>query len=530
MATMAMGMAQKIKTLSVAIISVVLSTPAMSGEWEFNPNIILDETYSDNVTLQSNGQESSFVNQTGVSINSIYHSRLADFSFQGTSTYASYTHDHSLDDSFNTLSTNGQLSLWSNGPKLTASANIGNSSRNGARNSLADIVSADTVETRNFQTGLIYNINNSQFQVDSSINYTFNEADDNIGENEGYNASLYSENGSAARYLFWQIQNQYADRENRGLNGEQYRTEAIIGVITPYRINPFIRYYDEDNSGDIITRNNLSLNSWGPGFRWLASSQLYIDTSYNFVEDDEQNDDYLAVAINWQPSSRTSLKASVDNRFFDESYALDFTHRNRRLTNTIIYKETVEAFDRNNYQSVALGSFWCPRDVDINNDISNCLLDNGQQIDFDNFQLTSLFGQELIDANEFSLNKNLSWNSELKLARTTFTLSVNDNERESLTTGIINDTFNTSFTISRKISGRSNVDLTANFQHQQYDKNNLNGAGQNDYYRRVSGAYNKELARTLSMRFSLQYLNRDSNRQDLSYNETRVLFNLTKDF
>ena len=117
---------------------------------------------------------------------------------------------------------------------------------------------------------------------------------------------------------------------------------------------------------------------------------------------------------------------------------LNFQHRTKRLTNTITYDETLEVFDRSNFEQIDLGAFWCPTGSTIAN-ISNCFAQS-EQPDGEGFQLANFFYLEPVASNEFSLNKRFSWNSRLQLARTSFTFSASGTRRESLETKVINDT------------------------------------------------------------------------------------------
>ena len=141
-----------------------------------------------------------------------------------------------------------------------------------------------------------------------------------------------------------------------------------------------------------------------------------------------------------------------------------------------------------------------------------------------------VYEQRLIEGSEFSVNKVLAWNSELALPRTTFTLNISGRERESLTTHRIDEFINASFNISRKVSGVSDVKLSATFEHQQNDKRNLTTTGQEDYYRLTTASYERKLASTLSSTIGMQYLDRNSTDLSRTYNETRVFVNITKDF
>jgi len=528
---MATDMAKKLTNYiaQYSIITVLFTLPVQAGEWFFTPNITTDETYSNNVGLDRNNKISSYVNQLALGLNTEFKSRLTKFSFKSSTTYVSYSHDHNLDDYFNNLAAKLRYNLGTNGPVFTANASISNQSRNSAVNSLADLVSGDTVEIKTYQSGIEYNIDNSDFIIESLFEYEWREAEDNIGTSNGYNAIFNTQNGNTARHFLWQWRSNYRQRENHNLTGNIYRVEAITGIITRFHFNPFIRFFDEDTSGSIAGNNNTNSTSWGPGFRWQISSHFYLDLSYNYVSDKTQSDNYIATEINWQPSARTSLVANYSKRFFGESYGLNFSHKLRRLTNTISYVEKVEAFDRNSYQQISLGDFWCPIGANISDDLSHCFVNNNDIIDFTTYQLVTLFDQQLIESNEFSLNKRLKWLSTLQLARTTFTLNIFHYNRESLTTGRIEKTNTASFIALRHISPKSDLDISFNFNHRQFNSQNQS-LGQEDYYRTVSSTYTRKLARTLSTNISLKYLNRTSTLASRTYTEARASINIKKEF
>jgi uncharacterized protein (PEP-CTERM system associated) len=406
---------------------------------------------------------------------------------------------------------------------------IDNRAQNTALNNVSDLISADTIETRNYTAGLSYDVENPNYEVSSEANYSINNTEDNIGESDGFDVQLSFQNGNSARNIFWQLQSFYSDRENNNLSGQQHNINALLGIITPYKVNPFIRYSDEDNSGDFSSRNSTQMSSWGPGIRWFLSSKLRIDTTYNFVKDKDITDDYISAAINWQPSSKTSLIANYNRRFFGNSYGLSFNHKLKRLSNQIEYKESINSFDRGRFNQLLLGNFLCPINVNIT-DISDCVATNNQAIDINEYQLVALSRPELVESNEFSLSKDLTWHTVLELSRTSFSLSINGNERESLSTGVIDSTFETIFEINRVFSSKSHLAFKTTFQHLKFDKNNTLSLLQDDYYRQLSINYEKKIARTITATYALAYLNRSSTRADLNYDETRIIFTLKKDF
>ncbi len=520
-------------TGAIVLLSLcAISFSTFAGKWQFTPNLGIEETYTDNVDLTTTEPTSSLVSQAILGLNVNYQSRVASLSFSGTNSNVFFSHDSGINDSYLKLNTSVQYFLWTSGPEFIASAVIDNTSRNAADNSLADLVSGDTIQAETYSTGFRYNINNNTYNVDSSLTYNINKFEDGIGEYNGVTALLNANNGVNARNFFWQLASDFTTKD-QDFSGEtrtsdQYTIDAQLGLITSLNFNPFIRFYDEDFSGDFGNQNQSTTASWGPGIRWLVSSHLTIDLSYNYVTDDTLSADYIATSVQWEPSARTSLSASYNQRFFGDSYNLDIKHRTRRLTNTVSYNETLEVFDRDNYEQVGIGTFWCPSNSVIES-ISQCFVQS-EQPSSNNFQLLNLFSLEPVESNEFSLNKRFAWASILQLSRTSFAINTSASRREGIESSVVDDTLSASLTIKRKISGKSNLTLLAKYDYLIFDKNNPDDSRQEDHYRTFSATYTKNLASSLSTHFTLQQVSRDSNVEQHTYTEVRAIINITKEF
>ena len=537
MAIMAMATARKINNsrlhhVLTLLSFLTLSSSTMAGEWQFVPNFAIEETYTDNVELTTFDPTSSLVSQAIIGLDTDYQSRLTNFNFTGDYRELFYSHDSDINDSYLTLDTQGQFLLWASGPELIATAVVDNINRNSAQNGISDLISGDTIQAEYYSAGIRYNVNNPTFAVESSLIYDISRFEDGIGEYNGVSAILNTQNSNNARSAFWQLASSFSTRSQdfsgETRTGEQYMVDAQLGLITSWNINPFIRFYDEDFSGDLSTQSQPTTSSWGPGVRWLVSQHLFLDLSYNYVVDDTVSDDYVAASIQWEPSARTSLTASYSQRFFGDSYNLNLQHRTKRLTNTMTYDESLEVFDRNNYEQIDLGIYWCPPDATIES-VANCFVESDQQ-STDQFQLVNFFSLEPVESNEFSLNKRFAWNSKLQLARTSFAFDSFATRREGLESKVVDDTLGASFTITRRISGKSDLTFLAKYDYLIFDKNNPEGSRQEDHYRTVSATYTKDLASSLSTHFTLQHVNRDSNVDHYTYDEVRAIINITKEF
>jgi hypothetical protein len=502
MAIMGMVTAEKtsntqLSSYYLAIASALFSVNTFAGEWQFEPSLGLTETLTNNIELNQVNQESSLVSQFIIGADASYSSKKFNFDFTGSETLVDYNHDSELNDDYQTLKASADFNIWQDKLKLTANSSINNIAKNDSTNSLGNLITADTVQQNINAVGVELNLANSDYSFLSSMSYGETKTEDDIGESEGYTATINSENGNAARYIFWQLGGQFIKRENDDETSENYQIEAKIGAITALKLNPFIRFYDEKITGTLVGARPNAVPSWGPGIRYQAAKNFAIDVSYNYVDDDSQlSDDYVAASIDWQPSARTSLKANYSKRFFGNSYGVNFSHRTRRLNNTITYNETIEAFDRNNFQP-----------------------NNNEQTP-----------PELIIDNEFSLNKRLAWQSQLKLVRTSFNLTLSNRNRESLSSGLIDNYLNSRLSMTRRLSAKSDLVIYLDYSKNTFDKDSPSGPRQEDTYKLISTSYNKKLARSLSTDFTLQYLDRQSNIATLTYDEGRISINLTKDF
>ena len=245
MAIMDMAMAEKtsrfqLKLPTFAIIGLFLSASSLAGEWQFNPSIGLTETYTDNVELTNIDTQSSLVRQFILGANANFTSRKLQFSFAGTETLVGYSHNSDLNDDYQTLQANGSYDLWQNKLQVVGSSAITNVSKNDSNNSLADLVSGGTVQQLSNSVGLQFNSANSDYALSSSLMHTMVDTEDGIGESNGYTALVNSENGNAARTIFWQIDGSFTNQKNNGFTRENYQFETKLGAMTPYKINPFI--------------------------------------------------------------------------------------------------------------------------------------------------------------------------------------------------------------------------------------------------------------------------------------------------
>ena len=264
----------------------------------------------------------------------------------------------------------------------------------------------------------------SDYEIESSIMYNETRSEDNIGEFEGYNASIATTNGTASRLVFWDFSGGYQERKNLDTSTITYQAELKIGLITNWNINPFYRYYDENSKGTNNPDQSTKSNSNGLGVRWLVLPRLFVDLSHNepvgnlLDFNGKKQKSFLNAIIQWQPSLKSTFQASYSKRFYGNSYGLNIVINNKRLTNELSYKEDIQSFTRNNFVPVDQGDYWCPALDDII--LANCVINSDTNLNFDDFQLITINDYDLVEDDILSLNKTVKWHSKLELPRTTF--------------------------------------------------------------------------------------------------------------
>ncbi|WP_181901659.1 TIGR03016 family PEP-CTERM system-associated outer membrane protein [Thalassotalea euphylliae] len=515
--------------VSIAMLCQLLHFSVQAADSSFAPTISIEEVFSDNVELSSFDKQNSLVTRAILGLNHSISSAIINANINGNYTHQFYSHDSDANEGYESLSSQINITPWRKGPTVNLQANIANVPRSTGGNFASDLISGDTVRTTNYGAGLNYQVQNSDFLLSIGGQYNDSRSGDNVGESYGYTNSFSFQNGIGQKNVFWDISSSYSDRKNRGESARSYQVQARFGVITSWKLNPFIRYFDENFSGSV---SNNSLNqgeSYGAGFRWQPVNLMIIDLSYNAAEDEELSDDYVAFEFNWQPTTRTQISASYNQRFFGDSYGLNINHRNKRLTNTISYNEQIQAFQRDNFEVFTESVLFCPLNQPI--DIDSCLsnLDNETQPEL--FFELPIFDIRPVEDNQFSLNKRLAWNSTLSLSRTTFSLTISSNEREDLNTGNTQDDVSFGLSTSRQLNARSQLTAAYQFSRNDFFTRNVDiDTERRDYYRTYTIGYSRTLGKSISVNFDLRHLARTSNTNTRDYDENRATLSITKDF
>nr|WP_136251747.1 hypothetical protein [Ningiella ruwaisensis] len=174
-------------------------------------------------------------------------------------------------------------------------------------------------------------------------------------DNDFLNASIRIENGIATLPVTYNFDGSYnrTERQNfQDLTSEYYNAKLGLNLISDFAIKLLGSYENNDLAREESGEQGSALRefySYGVGFAWQPRNNRYIELGWNRStteglngEEDEEND-FLSVDVNWAFTSRTSIRGNYGRRFFGESGSLSLNHNLRNWRSSITYNENILA-------------------------------------------------------------------------------------------------------------------------------------------------------------------------------------------
>jgi len=485
----------KKKTLAanISLALLAVSSGVAAAELSITPQSFLTTTYSDNVNLSPEAdEESSFVGILGAGVTSQVEFVRGFMQLAYTARQTAYSHDSERNEFYNELYFDAEKELGRTGVYIDGNASITPISRGADVNALTDYISGDTIESQSYALGVGYRSNPAGYiDLNLHLSGSIVRNEDELADNDGQLYTLTVRNGTAERRMFWLYDFGYritgSDNSDNENTSEIHRAE--FGLQAMHGFSPFVLLYYETYEQDLsesLTRENTR---WGPGLRYYWSRHSYLEVNYNFDMDDEFDDvDYMGAALLIQPTKRTRIFAEFSKRFFGDAFAFELSHRNKRLTNSISYREDPISYNRNFY----------------------------------------LDGQDL---EAFRLEKQLQWNSELTLRRTSYRFALNRTETNSFSD--LNDDredirYQATLSASRQLRREVSASLTLAYEDYQFESQQARQ--RDDEYWWVEARMQYQLVAGLNLGGGVRIAERNSDEALNEFQENRIYLNINKRF
>ncbi|TDR78643.1 TIGR03016 family PEP-CTERM system-associated outer membrane protein [Photobacterium lutimaris] len=465
----------------VIYFTIIWTGCSFAEETWFHPYVETGVLYTDDVYQSAENNKSSVVSSIEAGMYSQLIRNDASFIFNYDIEQLLYSHSSDENDTYQSLLLFADKKVANTGLKVDATATILNIAESNDNNANANIISNNTVESKNAEIGLSFTTNPRK-DIDLNVRgygiITDNE--DDIGNYKGYGTTLNFSNGLNQKQLFWESNALYdkkTDRQDDTVTERSY-FKGSLGFQTISKISPLVRMNYENYEG-VSYQDTEETFSWGPGVRYFLTQNSFFELSYNFVEKGDISN-FVGGRFKLEPSPRLLINFSYDKRYFGDAYDFTLIHRSRRTVNTISYTEATNNFQREFYSS--------DEDIEV-----------------------------------FTLNRRLEWLTELTGRRETYGFKLFYHEQEPLKgnssrqdeTGI-GATLLSSYELSRKL------ELSGEISYSQYRFNRTVDQNQEDdyWYFVLSSSY--KIYRNVFSTVKYVHDSRKSNINSRDYDENRI--------
>lgn len=262
-------------------------------------------------------------------------------------------------------------------------------------------------------------------------------------------------------------------------------------------------------SPDNVFSNLQDFNTFGAGLVWQESSRQRIAITYNrgdnrSIEEDEDNDGFVGLDLDWQFTPRTALSANYSRRFYGESGDFSFSHQLKKLRTQVRYSESVTSYSRLISSPENLGVFVCSNGV---RELGSCFqpssLNYQLGIDQEFVQFSDVNSE--IDDN-LILRKSFSWQLGTELSR----IKVSLNGRYALNDYLEQDRTSRTYSVGNAFSydtgPKSKIKL--NLDYAVTDDRLLTEKG-NATVATASVSFERKIGRHFSLDIGFRYVERE---------------------
>jgi uncharacterized protein (PEP-CTERM system associated) len=343
--------------------------------------------------------------------------------------------------------------------------------------------------------------------------------------NLGVTARLYQ--GKNLRAVNFNISGQYNDTSRT--TSENLKSTRVQGEFGFPIVNKFdflvTGELEEYGSGNLVFANrvNIDTSSYGAGVKWRPSNERNISLTYNQLDQDDKQTNFVGVNIAWAFTSRTILNLDYSKRFSGDAYKFDFKHSLKYLRTSISYSEDVTTYSRLSNSVTNSGVFVCEFG---STELTDCF-----QPDNLNYQLQA--GEEFRSASEIDTDISdevlfrKSGTASIGYDKRRIKMSINANysQIEYLESGRINNNSRLNFNFNYSLGRKSNINFESGVA-----KNQRDGSEEADTIVTNSVNFSRNLARQLNLNVGLRLLDRKSESLERDGSDKRLTVGLNYTF
>lgn len=278
---------RRLLTGASMILPLLAVSPVWASDWNFQPNINVSESYTSNLNLDSDNEESSFITEVapGFSLNRQGARIQANVAYNMR--FINYSADEGDDDIRHRLNASLGSELYEDHLFLDANAGISQQflSTQSASNGPSDSLDANTTETYTYRISPYW-----QQRIGDSATLTaratYSQIDYDSNATEGSKGIDYALNfdfaPSSSKFFYGLVYDQAKRNPQDNDTTTAYNANAFLGYNVSSQLSGRLTYGYVDNDLENTTTDNAdSGDFWGLGVDWSPSPLTTINANYN---------------------------------------------------------------------------------------------------------------------------------------------------------------------------------------------------------------------------------------------------------
>lgn len=345
--------------------------------------------------------------------------------------------------------------------------------------------------------------------------------------NSIYGVSFNLQTRDRNRKFFWGLQTD-ATKTEREVLESQYnrRLQAIVGMPFFWRVSMIATGSVESNS-DLAGASSVfaqyrNYHSLGGGLEWKITDRSWWNVTFNKVTDADEDREYIGTEFQLTPSKRTSLRGSIDKRFFGRTAQLEGSYKLQHLRMSVRVSDTVGSVLGLGNDEVESSLFVCPPGVTPG--LNNCFQPPtasyipGQGERFYNIADPSS------DLSEFLVvRRDVSYQIGYDFNRLRLMADVGQRKDQLIERNAINDNKFVNLTANWQLSKRDSLALNLNYSDLIYEiDGKQQGSSLAGAMKSVGLSLDRKVNKMLSANLNLKRLTVDYRSDDPNYQENRV--------
>lgn len=496
------------------LVVVLAACPLYAANWTISPSVVVQETYTDNVTLASSNEQDDFITEINPTISIRGEGKRLQLKFDYKMENLIYANDSSRNDTNHQLSASANAELVERFLFLDATGSISQQLISNTGPVALDNLSVTGNRTDVYTYSLSpYVTHRFGGYVDSELRYTYRGTDSGQGASDSNSNAINLSLASGKRFtqLHWNFNFNHSELDRD--TASDTSTENASGEIR-YAVNRKLDVlaqggYENNDIATTIRTNDGTY--WSAGFDWHPSRKFSLQVL--------KGDSDQSATVRLNPLERTSFEATYRDRDVGlnpgNSWNASLNHRTRRSTWAATYSEDTTTLQDQLFDETAFYARYEPFYFSPTGNIADNIL-LGYEDKTTGF-LIPISDVETPLTDEVFVRKRLRLSTSLNTGKSDVNVSVFTETREYIVAGDDETVIGGNASWGWKFAPRTRSNISAGWQ-----KTDFRSSDREDKLWNVRLGITRSIRRDVTGSVDFRHLKNDSNTVTNSYDENRA--------